>query len=447
MKLAKRIIIIGAGFAGLSAGVKLAEAGFEVLVLEARSRLGGRAYSFRDPVTGDVVDNGQHLFIGCYHHTLAFLDRIGCRDKLGFQPVPRVDFIDREGNRSTFACPRLPAPLHTLAGLIRLGGLDLGDKLRSLRVGLALRKPNGDRDPLTVAQWLDLMGQSDRIKKRFWYPMMIATLNEDPEIASARMMKVVLTEIFNNGVDGARLGIARVGLSDLYTEGARSFIEDRGGQVRADAPVTRIQISRSRVSGVELKTGEHLTADFVVSTIPPEPLNRILPDNLRTGEMSGIERLETSPIVSINLWFDRPVMEGEFVGLLGTDCQWAFNKNLILGTRSEANQVAVVISAARRFVDSTREQLIAMALSDLKLALPEARAARVIHSTIVKERDATLSHTLESDQLRPGPRTSAENFFLAGDWTRTGLPATIESAVMSGHTAADLIAAAANRQD
>jgi squalene-associated FAD-dependent desaturase len=437
--MAKRVVIIGGGFAGLAAGVRLSDRGHEVLLLERRNHLGGRAYSFIDAKTGDVVDNGQHLFMGCYHHTIAFLEKIGRLDRLKFQNRPRVDFLDAEGYTS-FDCPPLPAPLNVLAGLLRMKGIGIGDKLRALNLGRAI-KGNGKLSPgaLTVDQWLDELGQSARIKKRFWQPMVVATLNQSPDIASARMLKVVLQEAFGGDSKSARIGISRVGLSDLYTDGACDFIKTRGGDVQTGAQVRRLLIEQGVVVAVELKDGRRVEGDYFISAVPPEALFAILPDELRNKEFAQLEALGSSPIVSINLWFDRPIIDREFVGLLGTRSQWIFNKDLILSPGKQQNQVAVIISAARDFVDWTRNDLVEMAISELHELLPASRAATLVHSVIVKEREATLSHTVESDSLRPGPRTSISNLILAGDWTDTGLPATIESAVMSGDVAAGLV--------
>jgi squalene-associated FAD-dependent desaturase len=438
--MAKRVVIIGGGFAGLAAGVRLSDRGYEVLLLERRNHLGGRAYSFIDAKTGDVVDNGQHLFMGCYHHTIAFLEKIGRLDRLKFQDRPRVDFLDAEGYTS-FDCPPLPAPLNVLAGLLRMKGISIGDKLRTFNLGRAI-KGNGKLSPgaLTVDQWLDQLGQSARIKKRFWQPMVVATLNQSPDIASARMLKVVLQEAFGGDSKSARIGISRVGLSDLYTDGACDFIKTRGGDVQTGAQVRRLVIERGVVAAVELKDGRRVDGDYFISAVTPEALFAILPDELKINEFARLEALGASPIVSINLWFDRPIIDREFVGLLGTKSQWIFNKDLILSPGKQQNQVAVIISAARDFVNWTRNDLVEMAISDLHELLPASRAASLLHSVIVKEREATLSHTVESDSLRPGPRTSISNLILAGDWTDTGLPATIESAVMSGDVAAGLVA-------
>src|SRR5215216_6055742 len=238
--LDKRVIIIGGGFSGLAAGVRLSERGFRVSLFERRKHLGGRAYSFVDAKTGDTVDNGQHLFMGCYHHTIAFLKKIDCLDRLKFQDNPRVDFLDRENGFTSFLCPSLPPPTHAIAGLFRMKGITLGDKLRTFKVGLAIQK-NGKASPppLTVSEWLDGLNQSERIKERFWYPMAIATLNESPDTASSTMLKVVLREAFGGGRKDSSIGIARVGLSELYTEGASDFIRSRGGEVRTNAPVSR----------------------------------------------------------------------------------------------------------------------------------------------------------------------------------------------------------------
>jgi len=447
----KRVVIIGGGFAGLAAGVRLSERGHEVLLLERRNHLGGRAYSFTDTRTGDVVDNGQHLFMGCYRHTIGFLETIGTLDRLRFQDRPHVDFLDREGLYS-FDCPPLPAPLHVLAGLIRMRGISIGDKLRTLNIGRAI-KGNGSVSPgaLTVDQWLDQLGQSANIKQRFWYPMVVATLNQSPDIASARMLKVVLQEAFGAGSKNSRIGISRVGLSDLYTDGARDFIKARGGDVQTGAQVRRFIIEHGVVIAVELKDGQRVEGDHFISAVPPEALAAILPDELRQKEFTQLESLGSSPIVSINLWFDRPIIDREFVGLLGTRCQWIFNKDLILGgtqaskpapsesSSKRSNQVAVIISAARDYVDWTRDDLVKMVIDELHELLPDSRSAEVQHSVIVKEREATLSHSVESDSLRPGSRTSITNLILAGDWIATGLPATIESAVMSGDAAAEII--------
>ncbi len=437
--MTSHVIIIGGGFAGLAAGVRLCERGFAVTVLERRNHLGGRAYSFTDPTTGDTVDNGQHLFMGCYNHTIAFLKKIGCLDKLKFQERTQVDFLDAKNGLDSFICPPLPAPLHVLAGLFKLKGLTIGDKLRALNLGSTLRgnaKPNAG---LTVSAWLKGLNQSANISERFWTPMVVATLNESPEVASARMLIKVLQEAFGGGRAASAIGISSVGLSDLYTDGARKFIESEGGKFRLFAQVNKLLVRDQRAVGVELKNGERLEADAIISTLPPNALREILDPELREKAFAYLDHLDSSAIVSINLWFDRAVTERRFIGLIGTEVQWLFNKDGISLKSKKSNHIALIISAANAYVNHTKQQLVKMALRDLHHLLPQSREAKLLHSTIVKERHATIAHTVESDALRPPAETSISNFFLAGDWINTGLPATIESAVFSGDTAAGLI--------
>jgi uncharacterized protein with NAD-binding domain and iron-sulfur cluster len=271
--------------------------------------------------------------------------------------------------------------------------------------------------------------------------MAIAALNENPDVASASMLKVVLAQGFAAGREASRMGIARVGLSELYTDAAARYIDSRGGAVRTAAAAERLIVDGGRAVGVELKDGEVITADAFISAVPHTALLKIIPAELGEREFSGLQDLRTAPIVSINLWFDRNIFDRQFVALIGTRSQWLFNKNLILKPGQSSNQIAVIISAAHEYVDWTKEELIEMAVGELRELMPESRDAILTHSRIVKERDATLSHTVLSDDRRPGIRTTIPNLYLAGGWVATGLPDTIESAVMSGQMAAEAVVA------
>ncbi|MGH9844966.1 MAG: hydroxysqualene dehydroxylase HpnE, partial [Blastocatellia bacterium] len=330
------VVIIGGGFAGLAAAVDLAEAGKRVLLLERRGFLGGRAYSFTDKTTGDVIDNGQHLMMGCYHATFDFLGKIGALHKLKFQSNPQVDFLHEREGAASFRCPPLPAPLHLLAGLARLETIGWRERIGALRVGLELKRLNGNRAQLadvTVRDWLTRLGQSERIQSRFWDVMALATLNESPAVASADMFARVLDQAFLHSKRDSTMVISKVGLSDLYTEDARRFIEARGGEVRVNAEVAEIEFDGNRAHGVRLRDGEWIEADAVISAAPYFALRRMLaPDVIAAHDcFRSLDAFKSSPIVSVNLWYDQSVTDLEFVGLLDSEVEWVFNKNAITG--------------------------------------------------------------------------------------------------------------------
>jgi hydroxysqualene dehydroxylase len=445
------VLIIGGGFAGLAAAVDLAEAGRRVLLLERRSFLGGRAYSFTDKTTGDTIDNGQHLMMGCYHRTLGFLEKIGSLDKLKFQPDPQVDFLQEDGDgevtRASFKCPPLPAPLHLLGGLARLKTIGWGDRLRALGVGLAVRATGGDRNKLaeiTVREWLDSLGQSERIQRRFWRPMALATLNETPEVASADMFAQVIELGFMRTKSDSAMVISQVGLSDLYTRQARKFIEDRGGELRLNADVSQIEFEAGAAAGVTLRGGDRIDADAVISAVPYFALSRMLPAEFAAAHFPYLGRLKSAPIVSINLWYDEPITDLEFASLLDSPIEWVFNKNAInkdggQNSGHRRQHLALVISGAHEAATRPKEDLIALADAEVKRFFPAARRQRPFHAFVVREHDATISHPVGTARLRPSGRTGFDNFFLAGDWTATGLPATIEGAVQSGQECARMI--------
>lgn len=442
------VVIIGGGFAGLAAAVHLSDNGLPLTLLERRSFLGGRAYSFRDRTTGDTIDNGQHLMMGCYHQTLDFLRKIGADGRLKFQPSPRVDFLEivsGESRHSSFKCPPLPAPLHLLAGLMGLGTLGWADRLGALKVGLALRKLRGDGEALsdlTVREWLSSLGQSAAMQKKFWDPMALATLNESPDIASADMFARVLRQGFLQTRDDSAMVVSRVGLSDLYTESAREYIEKRGGKVRLNADVVSMRFDGRRVSSLLLRGGEEIIPATVVSALPCFALRRVVPEEVveSSRSLGSLGLFRPAPIVSINVWYPEPVTDVEFVGLLDSRIDWVFNRDAISGNPSKRPQhLALVISGAHSVSSLSKEAIRDLAVEELRRFFPSARPQRPLHTFVVREHEATISHTTGLARLRPGCRTEFENLFLAGDWTATGLPATIESAVQSGRACADAI--------
>jgi len=433
------VIIIGGGFAGLAAGVALSEAGKRVCLLEQKPHLGGRARSFCDPTTGSIVDNGQHLFMGCYHSTIQFLKTIGTLDRLHFQPRLAVPFLDRDGRLTRLDCPDWPSPWHLLLGVLRSRSFSFKQKLEVLRLGKGLRNAGTTSAPTpieTVTAWLNRRRQSEGLQRNFWDLLCIAAMNEDPRIASAQLFERVLRlALFSSPAD-SRLGLARVGLSECYTTAATAYIEARGGRVQTGRSVKQLLISEGACRGVDLGAGEIIECLAVISAVPWQQLAVVLPGDLLRAEpfFAGALALRPAPIISINLWFDAPITDLELVGMRGTTMQWLFDKSRILN--SSDHYVSLVLSGAHEHVSRSKEELLAIALRELGAALPAVRKAKLLHSLVIKERFATFSPSPEAEPLRPPARTPIQGFFLAGDWTATGLPATIEGAVQSGYTAA-----------
>lgn len=443
----KRVAIIGGGFAGLAAGVELAARGFSVDVLEARPRLGGRAYSFTDDASGEVVDNGQHAMMGCYTHTLAFLEQIGATRKLMRQPNLHVELIHPQRGTGTITGSSLPSPLHLLTGILGYRLLSRSERVCALLGGMRLMALRRRRDPQlaqwTVQQALIAVGQSANARSSFWNPVAIATLNESPLRAAAAPFAEMLARAFFRSRADSQFVLPKVGLSDLYTDDARAFIEARGGSVAVKSTIAGVSLSGERVSAVELRDGTCVAVDACISSVPPRALLGLLPEPLRAASaLRRLEQFEASPIVSTHLWFDRPVLSGEFVGLLGTTTQWIFNRSKLTanGNGHGPQCLSAVISAGRDAVEWDTRQVVDTVVNDLRSLVPAARQAQLLRSVVVKEKYATISPTPAAERLRPPPQTSVDNFFLAGDWVQTGLPPTIESAVVSGQRAAQLVA-------
>lgn len=430
------VVVIGAGFAGLSAATALADAGVKVQVLEARPGVGGRATAFRDPVTGERIDNGHHALAGCYSETLAFLRRIGAVRKLHQPSTLRVPMIDESGRRSVLVLPPLPSPFDLLAGVLAWDALGLSDRLSILRFGGVLRSRSVPEATLTVRQWLEQQHQSPRLCRMLWEPLALAALNQSIDQAGARPFHSVIARMFGPEPDASALLMSAVPLDELWAEPAREFLHLAGSVVTTNARA-RVVMQGDRVSGVRVRE-EIIPAAVVVSAVPWFALSDLLGE---TPAALGaiIERaslLESAPIVSVNLWFDESVLDDPMVGLPGRTFQWVFDKRRLVG--SSQSHVSLVASGADEVCATPNHELIDTAVRELRAAIPTLKGASPRHASVVRERRATFS-LKPGGPARPATATPVHGFFLAGDWIETGLPATIESAVISGHRAAQIV--------
>ena len=422
------VVVVGGGCAGLSAATALAERGARVLVLEARPALGGRAASFTDPATGEPVDNGQHVVIGAYVETFRFLERIGSASGVRMQPSLSLDVVDRDGTRSRLQCPPLPSPLHLLGGLLRWSALGWTDRLAAMRMAVR-RRPRPDE---TVREWLRNMGQTPRLIDLLWEPLAVAALNQPIDTAAAAPFATVIDRILESRA-AAALGLAVTPLGDLYPAPSRAFIESRGGAVKTGRGAV---IGAWPSTSLSVRSGDHeIWPRAVICAVPWHGLRAAFwpePPPLAAA-FAAADATPASPIVTVNLWLDRPVTGAVFIGLPGRTMQWAFDKQQLFG--GGASHLSLVSSGAEAVVARSNDELIALALEELRVACAPARAAVVRRAQVVRERKATFS-VAPGMPARPGVRTAIPGLYLAGDWIGNDLPATIEGAVISGHAAA-----------
>ena len=424
-------IVIGGGCAGFAAATALTDAGARVLVLEARPGLGGRATAFTDPAYGERVDNGQHILMGCYTGTLKFLDRIGAADRVRWQSGLKVSMIDRAGHHSVLSLPSLPSPLHFLAGVLTWDALNWSERLSVLRIGSMIKPTN--RLGISVRAWLEKNGQAPRLCELFWEPLALAALNQSIDQAEASHFIRVLERVFGPDPAAAALVLPAVPLDELYAEPSRAWLQQRGGEVRVNAHA-KVVVDGARVTGVRVRD-EIIEAPIVISTVPWHAFHQLF-DHVPAGleqTVANASALASLPIVTVNLWFDGAVMDEPLVGLPGRNFQWIFDRRAIVG--GDASHLSLISSGAETIVSQTNEELTAIALREVRDALPSARTAQLRKSIAVREKRSTFSLAPDAPP-RPGTLTSVEGFLLAGDWIETGLPATIESAVISGHVAA-----------
>lgn len=477
-----RIAVVGGGLAGLAAGCALADSGFPVTLFERRPYLGGRASSYQHPGTGEVVDNCQHVLLGCCTNLVDFYRRLGVEDKIRW--YDRLTFLEPGGRASVIEPSSLPAPLHTAPAFLRAHCLGLPDKL-AIAAAMAALAPATPRDTgESFLKWLRRHGQTERAIERFWKTVLVSALNEDIGLVSVPYAAQVVRESFLKSAAAGRMGVPTVPLSDLYGV-AGDYIRARGGEVRFR---TAVDSFRAEFANVKLLSpaGEE-AFDFVVSAVPFDVLERMLPQTTAAEPLrQTLNQFETSPITGIHLWFDRQITELEHAVLLDRTIQWMFHKSKLLGRSAalpeaaervatrrlshngddsgsggtatmeaedepafEANgsYVELVVSSSKSLVEKSKAEIVELALEELQEFFPEARTAKLLKSTVIKEVHATYSPRPGVDRHRPQPETVWPRVFLAGDWTATGWPATMEGAVRSGYIAAQCVARVAGMRN
>ena len=442
------MIVIGGGLAGLSAGVALAEAGWRVRLFEQRPYLGGRATSYVLP-DGEHVDNCQHVTLGCCTNLEDFYRRVGSEKKIRF--FDRLVFQDPQGRIGIMRAGMLPAPLHMTGSFLSFAPLSAADKTAIGRALLDIIRGQGhtaDLDEpggISMLEWLRRRKQTKGAIERFWRVVLVSALDEELDRTDARFGVDVFWKGFLSNRGGYRMGVPSVPLSKLY-EGCKAAIEERGGEVNLRMPVRSIRDSGEALTGIEFDGGRQESADAYVFAVPHEALAELLPRSIKEREpkLARLHEIRVSPITGVHFWFDREVMQEPFVTLLDTTTQWIFNKTALYGGTNgsgagKGQYLQLVISASYDLLQKARQEIIDLCLAEVRQALPQSRDAKLVKATVIKEAAATFSPEPGVDNLRPSQHTAVKGLYVAGDWTATGWPATMEGAVRSGYLAAEAL--------
>ena len=435
-------VVIGGGLAGIAAAGRLSESGWRVTLLEARNSLGGRVFSFVDRDGGAELDNGQHVIVGACRNVIAFFNHIGVGDLWHVQPRLNVDIYDRAGRRGKLYGLGGPAPAHLLAAFITYRHLSLVDKFRAVRgvvAAMLVDRSAPEMDTTSFYDWLRAHGQSDPCIYNLWNVIIEGTLNDNIRDVSAAMGLMIIQDGLMKGRREINLGYPKAPLGQAAGIPSEAYLRDLGVRTLAGCPARAIEVDLDgSVRGVTDGAGQVFRADAYVSAVPFWILPSLIPDKLaRMAPFNSLTELRTSPIVNVHLEYDRPVMNGDFCYFLDSPLQWVFNDSLIRGGRSSGGQSLIVsISAAWDHIDLPRADIARDIAHEMRVAFPEAREAQLLECAVVKQRNATFRCTPGAQRFRPGPVTASPNLFLAGEWTDTGWPSTMEGAIISGYNAA-----------
>jgi len=422
------VIVIGGGLAGLATAAALGGSGHHVRLYESRPFLGGRATSYElNTESGpETIDNCQHVLLRCCDNLLDFYKRLGVQGDVHF--YRKFFFIEPGGRCSLFQAGMLPAPAHLTGAFLRLSFLNVGEKIAVARAMDAIRREYGKRPDLehiSMQAWLEEKRQPARAIERFWRQVLVSAINEElPRMAASHGLQV-FQQGFLASKDAYEMGIPDVPLGQLY--GSEAWKRIGNVEIHLRSAIDDVRIEGGRVAGIRSGTGE-LQADAYVCALPFERAGAMLPElNL------DLEGFEHSPITGIHLWFDRPVTDLPHATLLDRTIQWMFNK-------SEGRYIQLVVSASRSLTPMPRGEIIELALKELAEFFPAVLEAKLEKAHVVKEVRATFSALPNLESHRPMSKTAIPNLFLAGDWTRSGWPATMEGAVRSGYLAAEAVA-------
>ncbi|HEX3871616.1 MAG TPA: hydroxysqualene dehydroxylase HpnE [Pirellulales bacterium] len=434
---ARRVAIVGGGLAGLAAAVAMVERGWQVELFESRRQFGGRVASFRDPATGELVDYCQHVSLGCCTKLADFCKRTGIAEKFRRDRV--LHFFTAEGRRYDLRAARfLPPPLHLVPALLRLGYLSWRE-----RIGLArgLRQlARSTEDDETIGSWLRRHGQSQRAIERFWAVVLNSALGDSIDRASVKYARKVFVDAFLTSRDGHEVLVPIEPLSELFGTRVVDWLREHGASVHSGRGVERVEICDDQVRSLRLNDGSQIALDAAIVAVPWRYVLGLFDEGELAGPLASLrtaEEITGAPITGVHLWFDRPITPLPHAVLVGLQSQWLFNR----GDNADCggHYYQVVISASYELASLDRERIVERIVAELKGVWPSARDAVLLNARVVTDASAVFSPVPGIDRLRPPQRTTIANLAIAGDWTSTGWPSTMEGAVRSGYLAAEAI--------
>ena len=431
------VVIIGGGLAGLAAAVGLSSCGVTCRVLESRQKLGGRASSFVDPTNGEELDNCQHVSMGCCTNFAHFMQTIGA-ERL-FRREKSLTFLGTTGHATVMKAAPLPAPLHLLPSMASLHWLSLSERMRLL-YGLSslLRTSSSRLRGVRLSDWLTQHYQTPRICSGFWHLVLVSALSESLDRIDASYARKVLLDGFARNRTGWEVLVPTESLTRLNDEIASDFLASRGVVIDRSAPVENLTLEQQLISHITTRRGEEIPAEDVIVAIPPYRLKSLLDaSGVDQSGWPAFSQIETAPIASVHLWFDRPLTSLPNAVLVDRVSQWMFNRSTGEAEPGDPWYCQVVISASRDIESADQNAIVNQVADELRQTWPEARDAQLLRGRLVIERRAVFSVTPGIDQLRPTQQSPIGNLQLAGDWTQTGWPATMEGAVRSGYQAAE----------
>ena len=434
-----RVAVIGGGLAGMAAALPLAEDGCQVDLFEQKHRLGGRVGSFHDPKTDGLVDFCMHVSMGCCTNFLDFIHRTGVEDC--FERHRRLTFIGPDGEVCKFHSWRwLPAPLHLLPGFARLRYLAFGERLSIGRclVRMGRLKPD-DCGNKTAGPWLREQGQSERMIERFWSVVLVSALGDTVDRVALSMARKVFLDGFMRSADGYEVLLPRLPLGEIMDGRVRRRLRELGVSIHLGSRVQSIEVDADRAKSLTLSDGRHVVFDGLAVAVPWTTIERLVSPEQRVFLHPDwqVDRIDSSAITAVHLWFDHEITRLPHAAFVGRTSDWIFRHEASTGTAS-SHHYQVVISASQH-LEMPRERLLDAVLNDLRVIWPEARSARLVHHRIVKEKNALFSVSAKGLSSRLRSNTQLGNVCLAGDWTETGWPATMEGAIASGYRAAGML--------